>query len=1019
MTNLYDNKFLSKEDNAIYKFISNEESGKYFGSCYLAIKDFWIKLREEPELVFKIIKYSSKENLVGLLNLFICNDLYLDILSPPETFPNQLYYLIFKLMSEEIKNIKTISEFEEDFSDSNIFFLLDSLVFQKNIRSYFNYILKDIIENYENSGECNKPIIFNVKEIRTYIKYIEENIQKGLSKTKELRKAAIARRKQHQNSLYDQFYRMKLPKSECEVSVLSDTFSECEEIYNKDTKDNESFIEKYIPDLRKNDLIELLNKEESDTKKNYINDQLKDINNNEDLYANSIFLENVQKSKSSEKILYYYQRSFMTTIKLIDKIIKKFNDNIEYIPDEIKNICHIISEVLKKKFPDISINEIFKFINHFFFIKLFKVFLESPDYNALITSVILSKSTKYNLKEIFGVFRQLISGYFYKNDDKDTCDFTPFNWYFLEISNNLFKFSQILLTFEETDNSQKNLFENPKQNFFEYRDFYSHSIVFNLKQLTTILNVIKHNYNDIMNNENNDISIQEFIKIYEKIKENKLIINKIKEIEKHDKATLFFVQNEIIYSPKIINIMTKNYDNEHFRIKEITKDTTKEEIDKNKIIRAKNLLSDLLFTINKLDSSEILKNQSSNVNTKQILENLNKYYKSISFMQQNKQDKNLFTKIPPEWYINSLMICLENLNENYSQNDYNNFYLSLKNDISNSINSYNFETLTQMVECIPNATLFKNYHLLLQEKYDIISTNYKIRTFIEEEKLEVTIEFIYNDDVKIFNIFKRNEKAKSTDSEELNQKKMNNNFIICNNIKDFILKFPNLSLIHHKQDIEVFVIEKDINMGAGLRKYFAILKEAMENKFTSNTEKKIAYTKIKKYILCKIYDKIYSQIPNKEDLELYQKTILLSWVEPEHLKQKKIYFDNCLPLTKKYFTELNSEKSPSGKFEAIKKIFDTINNVLKFNKVGQFSTDDIAPICEYALIKARPEMLSSNLKFLNLFISEKSSELRKMHFDFLKFCMNNIININYTKFEGVTEQEYEEKCLAARRESSK
>ena len=561
--------------------------------------------------------------------------------------------------------------------------------------------------------------------------------------------------------------------------------------------------------------------------------------------------------------------------------------------------------------------------------------------------------------------------------------------------------------------------ENQKQNLFEYNDFYSHSIVFNLKQLTTILNIIKHNYSDIMENDKNDTSTKEFEEIYEKIKEGKDIISKVKQMEKQEKQTFFFVLSEIVYSPKIINIMTKTCDNEYFRVTELGKDKTKEEIDKNKIIRAKNLLTDLLFTINKLDTIEILKNQNSDINTIQILENLNKYYKSISFMQQNKRNQNLTRKIPPEWYINSLMICLENLNEKYSQNDYNNFYLSLKNDIMNSINGYNFEALTQIVDSLPNTTLFKKYYLLLQEKFDIISTNYKIRTFIEEEKLEVVIEFIYNDDIKIFNIFKRNDKTKSNELEELNQKKTNSNFIICDNIKDFILKFPNLSLIHHKQDIEVFIIEKDVNMGAGLRNYFSILKETLENKFTIAKERKIAYTKIKKYILCKIYDKIYSQIPDKEDLELYQKTILLSWVEPKHLKQKKIYFDNCLPLTTKYFAELDSEKSPSGKFEAIKKIFDTINNVLKFNKVEQFSTDDIAPICEYALIKARPEMLSSNLKFLNLFISDKSSELRKMHFDFLKFCMNNIININYSKFEGVTEKEYEEKCLAARRESNR
>ena len=43
--------------------------------------------------------------------------------------------------------------------------------------------------------------------------------------------------------------------------------------------------------------------------------------------------------------------------------------------------------------------------------------------------------------------------------------------------------------------------------------------------------------------------------------------------------------------------------------------------------------------------------------------------------------------------------------------------------------------------------------------------------------------------------------------------------------------------------------------------------------------------------------------------------------------------------------QLDNEKSPNGKFNVINKIFNAINNVLRFNKGNSFSIDDIAPIC--------------------------------------------------------------------------
>jgi hypothetical protein len=132
------------------------------------------------------------------------------------------------------------------------------------------------------------------------------------------------------------------------------------------------------------------------------------------------------------------------------------------------------------------------------------------------------------------------------------------------------------------------------------------------------------------------------------------------------------------------------------------------------------------------------------------------------------------------------------------------------------------------------------------------------------------------------------------------------------------------------------------------------------------------------------------------------------------LNQKEIHNDNFIKITTNLFNQINLEKTYLGKLEIIEKIFRTFNNVLKINKGKNYSTDDIAPLCEYALIKAKPERLSSNLKFIEIMMPEKCSNLSKMHFDYLKNYINILKNCNYKLFYGINEKEFNDNCIKAK-----
>jgi hypothetical protein len=231
-------------------------------------------------------------------------------------------------------------------------------------------------------------------------------------------------------------------------------------------------------------------------------------------------------------------------------------------------------------------------------------------------------------------------------------------------------------------------------------------------------------------------------------------------------------------------------------------------------------------------------------------------------------------------------------------------------------------------------------------------------------------------------------------------------------MNDFINNFPNLSKIDKSIEPELFEVEDKINLKGALNDFINILKVKMF-KYFQEKEKEMAIYKIKKYILTKIYEKIYPQDYDKDDLLFYYKAISLSWIEPKHLKiPYEINIDNFLPITNSYFKQIDYEKSPSCKMDIITKIFNTISSALKFCQGGNFSTDDIAPLFEYALIKARPQRLSSNLRYLEFFIS-KGSELKNMYFDFLKNNMNSIKDISFNQFDGITEEEFKQRCEEA------
>ena len=203
---------------------------------------------------------------------------------------------------------------------------------------------------------------------------------------------------------------------------------------------------------------------------------------------------------------------------------------------------------------------------------------------------------------------------------------------------------------------------------------------------------------------------------------------------------------------------------------------------------------------------------------------------------------------------------------------------------------------------------------------------------------------------------------------------------LCLTIDEFTKKFPNLVIYQELQDIDILQIQKKFQFSEKINKYINTIKEAIKTNYKEKLNSIIE--KINDYIMSKLYDKIYPIEPYLEDNKIFQQTIKLHWVKPENFGKIKgeLVFGSFLTDILKYFALLVSEKSIVKKFSNLKEIFSSIIFLLQFNGIGKDSgVDDMMPILNYAFIKAQPQRMYSNAKYMELYIGDKIKKMKEVN----------------------------------------
>ena len=995
------NQRIGKENRVLEFCEDNEE---ILSDLNKYISDLINELWDEPKLVVSIIEHAHKEVLTEQLAPFFVNNFYENILSS-NYIEDKLMYVLTLLLKSEINKLSNINQSDKFLDETPCGILLGEFRRRSDIQEYFNNIIKNAIEKLE---ENNSTFIidFNPEEIDKYY-----NIK-------------------FSGSLKDE-PNLKYPSTGYSgiESIDVTTFKD----KKKEQIEQENFNKNYIPNLDKNALIKLIEENKNDKNMHeYLDSKLTLCEKDNDIFINQKLLTFFSKLKNPESLINLYQKRFMIVISFIDNIIKNILENIHLIPHSIKCLCRIISEIIQQKFPNINIPDKNAFIAKFFFGKLLIPMLNNPNFESLI-NIFISKNTSENLKIISKILDKFVSGMFYTTNNFEF-NFTPFNWYFIKNSNKLFGI------FKDLKKVRfplfiDNLINNKLLSDYEYNYFKENpdevinfrSIFFNLEQILAIVQTMNEFEREIFKDNKSKIrkaveklmtsdNQQLFEEIIRSEKEIKGCLKKDKRKEgdkkkkkndenenKEIKSILhYFLITGLDSNEKYKNLF-KIEEKKYFSLTELKELKDEKSITKNNIIKVKNLFFILLYNYHKLVKTDF--GEGTTENTEKILKELYMFMKSPNFVMNGS--------IPFDWYIKSLLEYLKRLPEYLTKNDCEELYNEMENVLKESIKELDFEVLSDIKSKLKYANRSKAYYKQSLELLEDIESNEEARKIISNQFIPVDIKFEYDiGDENIFKIEKSKFEEKDMNDEEKKRNYEKSNKIkLSVTIESFSVKFPNLVKYQENQGADIFEIQENLNFPKQITNYFDIIKEDLERNNVRII--KSIMEKIYDYIMGKIYDKIYPIEPLEKDNQIFKKTVLLSWIQPKHFfrRKKEYVFGNFENKIMEYFKLLDMDKSPRKKFIDLNNIFKSIGLLLAFNgNEFEQSVDDIMPILNYAIIKAKPLRIYSITKFMELYKGDKYNRVEENRLIEFKGICECTLNLNHTYLKDVTLEEFNQKC---------
>ena len=1022
-----------------------EEPESYLLDLNTYIPKFLTYLWEMPKVVSLLLLNSDINNVKKILAPLFCNNFYQNVLSP-YTVEENLLYVISLMLMDEIGKLNSIAQINNFLNQTPCGYLLNELKDKSDIQTFSKTVIQKIVEKIEvsNSG---KKLNLNIENLINEIKNNEKELKKEYKSVEDCEEMIFLANTD--NSM------------DGEDDKNNKKGNHFETYLNNNKKTSELFLSKYMMDLDKKELEKIKdNYKEKENMNEYITKFINDCNNESDLFSNNKFIDKVYQQKYSKLLLTFYRIDFFKLIDLLDLFIESFLNSIQLLPYSIKCICKIISVLVKNKFPKIKKIQENNFIAQFLFVILFIPIFTNLN-EIFINDFIISSHTLFNIKVLLEIFTQLSLGSFFTKKEGEY-NYTPFNWYFIDKMPKIFILYEKIIKVDLPKSIQK-LINDDLEEDYEYDYFkenpdeiISHrSICFSLSDINCIVenmnrcknilfpemnnnnnkfnninndisknsknNIIDNNINNINNNNNNNINninndnnlnknnniivkSQKFYRMFTKLNSNyykKLINDKITEGKKKKNKNKKVNQDLILMSNLLINPQYEKLFNlaqkkGYFYIKELNRIENDEENIRNNIIRVKNYFCGLLYNCRKLNKFDF----SSTNNTIEILKEIKTFLKTNEFVIDNS--------MPYEWYVNSLLECLKKVPKDLAENDYAKLYEELEKDINKSIKIYDFYMMSDCFGKIKYTQKGIDFYNKVKDLIIDINLNEKVNDIIENKNITVVMEFKLNEREKLFKLTEYDivgNRLKELERSSSNSRRT------CPNINSFISNFPNLVKLQSLKGIDILKELKHLKIPKKINDYLKFVYMSLEkdNRFNKEEMEKVK-ERIFDHVMKKLYDKIYPKKQSQVDKLIYDNCLKLSWVEAKHIitKAKNNNYDIFMDNLKQSFTNLDLEKSPKKKYQAVIEIFQTILKLKKFNDENDISTDDNIEILVYLFIKIQPKQIQTNIEYMKLFIGDKDVQLTH-----LTSVCRVFKDFKYTHLIDVNENEYLQKCQKA------
>ena len=117
-----------------------------------------------------------------------------------------------------------------------------------------------------------------------------------------------------------------------------------------------------------------------------------------------------------------------------------------------------------------------------------------------------------------------------------------------------------IFSFYGNDNNATNVSNNDK------KLFYSISICYRVEDITTLLNIIQQNKNEILEEKTSLYPNDKFKIIFDKLKDNKEIFKALKEKEKENSTINYYILFEIIYSNELNDFVNSKSFSQFFKL---------------------------------------------------------------------------------------------------------------------------------------------------------------------------------------------------------------------------------------------------------------------------------------------------------------------------------------------------------------------------------------------------------------------------------------------------------------------